>query len=492
MQVVYIWLAIALWVLFGTLTAVAARKGMGKGMSEYFIANRTVGGLVSALTYSATTYSAFMMVGLAGFTYKGGVGALGFELTYLAGLALVVFFGPRFWLAGKRYGYITPAELLGDRYQSSGVAFTYTALCLVFLIPYAAVQLMGIGYLVEVLSAGAIPFELGLAIATIIAIGWIWIAGMRSVAWTDALQALIMMVTAVAVVLFVVYRAFGGFGPLFGRLETEYPRWLTVPGPGFFNFKTYLGLTLPWFFFSISNPQVSQRLFIPKSMGALKRMCGGFLIFGLIYTLITVLWGFSARLLCPGLAIADKATPALLALPLVPTALALIVMVGIIAAATSTIDSIILSLSSMVARDVYKNVRPRASESGELWVGRAIIPIVAIVAFFFARARFGLISILSVASSAGLLMAVPTIIGAFWWKRGTALGAITSMVVGSVVTGSLYVLGYYPLGHWPAVWGGITCSVVFVAVSLLTKEPAEKASGFIGYLEETLPEKNAL
>jgi len=715
---VYTLLAVGIWVIVGTLIAIASRKGLGKGLSEYFIANRKIGGFVSALTYSATTYSAFMMIGLAGFTYKGGVGALGFELTYLAGLMLVIFFGPRFWLVGKKFGYVTPAELLGDRYQNKGVAFVAAVLCLIFLIPYSAVQLMGVAYLMEILSYGGIPFIVGLLLATIIAIVWAWIAGMRSVAWTDSLQALVMIITAITITFFVIYKGFGGFGNFFNKLELNYPQWLTLPGPGFFSFKVYLGLTLPWFFFSISNPQVSQRLFIPKSMGALKRMCGGFLIFGFVYTVITVLWGFSAKLLCPNLSIADKASPTLLSLSFIPTTLALIAMVAIMAAAISTIDSIMLSLSSMFAKDIYQNIRTKASEEKVLWMGVAylmeilsyggipfivglllatiiaivwawiagmrsvawtdslqalvmiitaititffviykgfggfgnffnklelnypqwltlpgpgffsfkvylgltlpwfffsisnpqvsqrlfipksmgalkrmcggflifgfvytvitvlwgfsakllcpnlsiadkasptllslsfipttlaliamvaimaaaistidsimlslssmfakdiyqnirtkaseekvlwmgkfIIPVIGIIAFLFARARFGLISTLSVASSTGLLMTVPTIIGAFFWKRGTSAGAIASMVVGAIITATLYITKCYPLGHWPGVWGGITSSVVFIGISLLTRPPRKKAEEFINYLDKTLLEKNAL
>ena len=67
-------------------------------MVSYFLGDRKLGGFVSALSYSATTYSAFMLVGLAGLTYKGGVGAFGFEIIYFMGVSLVAFFGPRFWL----------------------------------------------------------------------------------------------------------------------------------------------------------------------------------------------------------------------------------------------------------------------------------------------------------------------------------------------------------------------------------------------------------
>ena len=168
----YIYLAIGLYFILGTIVAIYARRGMGRGMADFFLANRAVNGFVAALTYSATTYSAFMLVGLAGLTYTGGVGAWGFELIYLSGLVLVAFFGPRFWLAGKKYNYITPAELLGDRYQSRAVQAIMAVTSIIFLIPYSAVQLIGIGTLMEGMSNGAIPFMNGLIIATVVAVAW--------------------------------------------------------------------------------------------------------------------------------------------------------------------------------------------------------------------------------------------------------------------------------------------------------------------------------
>jgi len=364
--------------------------------------------------------------------------------------------------------------------------------CLIFLIPYAAVQLMGVGYLLGGLSAGVIPFWVGLILATLLAIVWAWIAGLRSVAWTDSLQALIMLVTSVLVLLFVIYRYFGGFGGFFVKLEMNYPQWLTVPGPGLFKLKAYIGLTLPWFFFCISNPQVSQRLFIPKSMSAMRRMLGGFLIFGFIYTLVSVMWGFSTKVLSPGLARADLATPTLLSQPFIPAILALVVMVGILGAAISTIDSILLTLSSMFARDLYRGFRPRASEETELRLGKWVIPVISVVAMIFGYLRLGPIATLSVAASAGLLMTVPAIFGAFFWKRGTAAGAICSMIFGGVVTGFLQFSGIRPLGHWPAVWGGLVCLVAFIVISLVTRPPTEKAEEFLGYLKEGLKERNVL
>lgn len=491
----YAWLTIVIYIVAGILIAVLARKKLGVGMTEFFLANRQLGGFVSALTYAATTYSAFMMVGLAGLTYKLGVGALGFELTYLAGLVLVVFFGPRFWLVGRKYDYLTHAQLLADRYESRAVGIVAAILCLIFLIPYAAIQLMGIGYLLSVVSEGAISFMAAMIIATILAIVWSNIAGLRSVAWTDALQALIMIVTSIVTLTVVVQRGFGGFDHFFERMNRELPQLLA--GPGLFKFNVFLGLSLPWLFFSLSNPQVTQRLFVPKSVRAFKQMIGGFLVFGLIYTLVSVLWGFSAKLLIPDLKDADLATPSLLALPIVPKLLAVIVMVGILSAAISTIDSILLSLSALCTRDVLKiGFRATISDQTELRIGKAIIPILAAIFLVFAYWAAGksglafMIAPLSAAAAAGLLMAVPAIIGSFFWRRATANGALWSMIIGACLVFLLQATGWKPLGLWPGVWGFVVCVLLYLGISLVTTAPAQKAASFIGYLEETLPKHN--
>ncbi len=489
----WVWASIGAYIVLGLAIAMMARRQLGVGVSEFFLANRRVGGFVSALTYSATTYSAFMMIGLAGLTYFSGVGALGFELTYLCGMFMMVFFLPRFWLVGQKYGYISPGELLSDRYQSKAVGATATILSLIFLVPYAAVQLMGVGFLMNGISQGAIPVFGGIIIATLCAVAWSSIAGLRSVAWTDAFQALVMILVSAAV-LGVVVTVLGGFASFFGRLESEVPELLRVPTTtGAWNINMFIGLSLPWFFFLISNPQVSQRLFIPKSVAAMKRMVGGFFIFGFMYTLISVLWGFSARLLVPGLENPDLATPSLLALPIIPMALAIMVMIGITAAAITTIDSVLLTLSSMWARDIHKGlINPRLSEAGELRVGQWVIPIMATIAFVFAWWAAGkaglafMIAPLSAAASAGLLMVVPTIFGAFFWKRATAVGAIVSCIAGAIVVLLLQVTGWKPLGWWPGTWGIVICLPMFIIVSLLTKPPREKAEEFMGYLQRKL------
>lgn len=494
MNEIFVYITVGTYLLFGSIIAYMAREGIGQSIDDYFIGGRNIGGLVSALTYSATTYSAFMMVGLVGLAYQGGVGALGFELTYLMGLALTIFFGPRFWIAGKNNDYITPNELLGDRYESEHVAIVSGFIYLIFLIPYASAQIMGIGYVLNGITGGSLNYLTAIIIAALVAVLWAWMAGMKSVAWTDAVQSGIMLVSATLVLIFAVQRSFGGFGNFMTQIESNLSTALTVK-TGMFDFKTFLGLTIPWFFFSISNPQVSQRLFIPDSLNSLRKMIKGFLVFGFIYTLITVLWGFYARLKFPNLLNPDRATPQILSSGVVPNLLALIVMVGILAAAISTIDSIVLSLSSITSRDIVRNIAGKKeihlSPGLQLGIGKIIIPILTLIALAFASLQLNLISLLSVSASAGLLVTVPPIVGAFFWKKGTSEGSLAGMMFGALVTGYLYISGTNLLGFPPGVWSAVISTMVFVCVSLVTESPA-RADSFIDNLNEELDNYNII
>ncbi|MGO3057221.1 sodium:solute symporter family protein [Halomonas sp. AOP43-A1-21] len=483
-----IWGAIALYLLIAVGIAVLSRQGAANSMSGYFLGNRQMNGFVSALSYSATTYSAFMMVGLAGLTYAGGVGALGFEIIYFAGVSLVAVFGPRFWAVGKKFGFVTPSEMLGHRYNSKPVAMAVAIASCIFLIPYSAVQLAGVGYLLEGMTDGAITFTTGVVMATVIAVFFSYIAGIRSVMWTDSLQAL-MMIVASTLVAFLVIQGLGGFSGLFGTLEAEHPAALTVPGPGLFSLVTFLGLSIPWFFFSLSNPQVSQRLFMPASLPAMRQMLIGFLVFGFIYTLVSVLWGFSALAAFPDLARADLATPTLLASDFVPPVLGVIVMIGIMAAAVSTIDSIMLTLASMLSRDVFANAKPNVSEKRQLLMGKIVVPVIALLALGFAELQLDLIAVLSVAASSGLVAMVPAIIGAFYWKRGTAAGALASVLGTSVFVLVMYATGNSLLGLPAGIWGIVVATVLFVGVSLLTTPHTASAEAFLSAISEVLERK---
>ncbi|PYE80888.1 sodium:solute symporter family protein [Pseudoroseicyclus aestuarii] len=483
MPAFWIWIAVAGFALMGLGIALAAARGNTGTAADYYLAGRRIGGVVAGLSYAATTYSAFMLVVLTGLTYSGGIGALGFELVYFSGLTLLVVFGPRIWLVGRKWGFVTPAEMLGARYGSAWTARLTALVSLVFLMPYGTTQLAGVGLLISGVTGGEISLGLAIGIGAALAMLWTLVAGLRSVAWTDAVQACVMLVSGLLAIVFVT-RAIGGPGAFARELVAQRADWLAVPGPGLWSFGTFVALSLPWFFFPLSNPQVSQRLFVLRDIFALRRMILWVLGFGLIFTLVAVTWGFAALILTPELELAANATPALLASGAVPLPVALLLVVGILSAAISTLDSIALTLGSMVARDLAG--QREGQDARQLLLGRITVVLVILFAAFFALRQAQIVSQLAALSAAGLCVTVPAIVGAFFWWRGTAAGAIASLLGGAA------------LALWLALGQGVSVfdpalalsvlglsTVLFVIVSLVTR-PRREALDFEAHLRPDL------
>jgi solute:Na+ symporter, SSS family len=452
---VMLW-GIFVWFILGCIISFTAKKKTGSGIAEYFIANRTIGGFVAAMTYSATTYSAFMMVGLVGMTYSFGVSTMGFELSYLMGtILLLVLFAPYFWSVSRKYNCITPSELLAKAYQSPALGGIATLFSLLMLIPYMSVQFTGIGYLLETLTG--IPYSAGVFITLIIILVFTLWAGMRSVAWTDTLQSLIMLISSIFLLYYVMNHFFGGFGQFFLVIQREHSDLLSASK---MPYQRFIGLTIPWLFFALTNPQVAQRMFISRDKKSLKIMITGFAAFGLIYTLIVIHLGLAARHIFPDIANTDMITPMIL--EKIPVILALVVFLGIVAASVSTVNSIILTLSSMCTVDVYGRLF-KVTEEKRLLFGKIMVPVIAFSAFFFSLGRFGIIVELSVMSSAGLLALAPSFLGIFWEKRDR-IASVSSIIVGGLATIIMYFTGYFPFGIWPGVWCLIFSTTVFVVI----------------------------
>jgi SSS family solute:Na+ symporter len=433
-----IWGAIALFAILGAVLSWLATRENTATAADYFVGGRNIGGVIAGLSYAATTYSAFMLVVLTGLTYRGGVGALGFEL--------------------------------------------------VFLLPYCTTQMAGVGLLLSGVTGGEISLFQAVVTGAVLAVFWTLFAGLRSVAWTDAVQAVVMVVSGALAVGFAI-SAIGGVGLFMdATLETN-GAWLDVPGPGLWKFTTFAALALPWFFFAISNPQVSQRLFILRDFKSMRRMIMWVLGFGFVFTVIAVIWGFAALQLSPGLENTATATPALLTSGAIPTWVSLLLILGILAAAVSTLDSIALTMGSMVARDLL----PVASDKDarDIMIGRGVVILVIVFASYFALQSARTVDQLAALSAAGLLVTVPPIVGAFFWTRSTAMGALACMLVGAGT--AVYMSMFNGVSVFNPVLaltvGGVSIAL-FIVVSLLTK-PSAQALDFKAELAEELAKHGA-
>ena len=237
-----------------------------RDLAGYFVANRQVGPVVSFLTYSATLFSAFTLVGMPGFFYTHGIGSWAFIAFADAFMAvLIYFFGRKFWLLARRFNFVTPTELLRYRYDSTAVMVLGVLISTVFLLPYVATQIVGIGKIVESTTGGELSYFAVSLVFLLAVLFYTAFGGMRAVAWNDAFQGVLLFVMSFAIAIIFLYANWNGPQAMFAAVAQSKPALLSVPGPkGYFTYPVMISYFFLIISMPITQPQLTVRFFIPR------------------------------------------------------------------------------------------------------------------------------------------------------------------------------------------------------------------------------------
>ncbi|MGB9729482.1 MAG: sodium:solute symporter family protein [Thermoprotei archaeon] len=381
-------LVVFIMVMLG-LGEYARRKGALKSVEEFYLANRMLNTLQFLFTYFATTYSAFMFIGLVGYSYFYGVGSLGFELTYLMGTAAILsLLSVPIYRKAKKLNVITPTQLIYLENGSKLARYITSISYLVFLIPYMSVQVIGPAVILSILG---IPREISILTTILTVFVYVYFGGMRGVVYTDIAQGAYFLLVSLMFV-----------ASVFQGLFSTPLQLHTIPGGlSFWTFERFLSLTIPWIFFALTNPQVLQRIYVTSSEKNLTKGTVLFLIAGFTLTIVMVLTGLGgAGLFKLQTKDPNMVTPMIMSS--LPISFQLAIALAVWAAALSTFDSILLTLASIIDIDLIG----KGSVKLGRWAVLGIIVIVGIFSFYTAAP----VVILAVASSAALLYLAPILI----------------------------------------------------------------------------------
>lgn len=455
-------------------------RGTRFTLADYF----TAGGAIKAIfifgASLATAYSAFTFLGGPGYLYTKGIGGA----IILSGIApvtlpLMVLIGRRVWLLARRYNYVTPADLLADRYPSRITRALAAIIVIIFPVFYISVQFIGVGYIMSILTNNLITYEMAVAITGILLGVYIALGGMRGVVWQDTLMA-ILLATGMAVV-----AAYGliTVGPnLISKVYEANPDLFKIGNPvSVWTITIGSGLSLAvW-------PQLWIKFYASRNTKGiwgvgLGEQVGEVFILGLLAILIAL----AGIVVFPGLSRAEADTITLKFALMLPVIAPFIGIAGI-SAALSTADSILLSTAGAFTRDIYqKLINPRVSERKATWVGRALAFVVAIFAMIIALSRpGGLVDIVLTLSWPGILILLTPLLGALFWRRATTPGAIASMVLGLIAVVLTTYVWPDPFDVYTGLWGFGAAVVGLVVGSYLSKPPAkEVVSKFHDFLDQ--------
>lgn len=449
-----------------------------KTVEDYFAADRKLGTFVTLFTYFATLCSAFTFLGCAGWGYSKGLAWYG-PIGVATALISINFYilGYRIWLLGKRFGYVSPPELIRDRFGKE-LQIIYALVMITFVLPYLAVQAMGAGYALEELSGGAVPYVFGAAIITIFMM-FLVLGGMRSIAWTDTVMG-VMMLGCLATAFVLVVMKGGGLSNIVAKIASESPAHLSRPGVGgFFTPGIWFGFMLLWVLADPLMPHLWMRMYVPKNVNVIKRMMVFFPLICLVVFFFPTWIGAMGYTMIPGLegANVDRILP-LLMVKFAPYWLMAIILAGSLAALISTADSQILALGSIFTRDIYASfINKKATTEKQVKMGRIFIIILCLFGFLIALRPVSTLVAITTAAFTGIGVLYPTTIAALYWKRATKWGAISSVIAGETVAVLLIykiLPGWLLIGSLPILPSLVIATLTLVVVSYLTTPPSPK------------------
>ncbi|WP_152656067.1 sodium/pantothenate symporter [Oceanobacillus sp. CFH 90083] len=439
-------------------------------LQEYFLGGRSLGGFILAMTLVTTYGSASSFLSGPGTAYNEGLGWVLLSMTQLAtGYFVLMVLGKRFAIVTRKYKAVTIVDFLKERYQSKWVVILSAASILIFLFSAMSAQWIGGARLIQSLTG--ISYFTALCIFSLAVLVYVVVGGFRAVAITDGIQGIIMFMGTL-ILLVAVISAGGGVSQIMNDLAAENPNLITPFGadggltPAYVSsFWVLVGVGV------VALPQIAVRAMSYKNAKALHR---GIIISTFVVGFIMLnmhLIGVFGRTILPGIEIGDTVMPEL-AQAVLPGWAAGIVLAAPMAAIMTTVNSLLLMVSSAIVKDVYLNyVRPDASDKIIRMWSMGATALIGIVVVVMSLQPPDLIIWLNLFSMGGLEAAFiwPIILG-LYWKRGTRYGAIASMLTG-VISYIIFETFYpQPFGMHSVVTSMLLALVAYVSGSLLSKK----------------------
>ena len=453
----------------------AGRKTNSLG--DFFVLSGKAGVVVSGIAYFSTQFSMGTFLGTPGTIY--GVGYAGMAISVPGAVFCMILpallIGRKLITLGHKYGFLTMADYLTDRYDSKVMSGVLGIMMLFFLIPMMGAQIIGAGVIVHVFTG--LPEWVGVVGMGIIVILYCMTGGMQGAMMTDVIQGSLMIATAI--VTFVVSIVMGGgFSNINQTLHSMNEAYLTFPGAnGYMPWTYYVSNIVLWSFFTMGQPHLFTKFFAMKDH---KTMFKAILLgtAGMFFSATLIEWaGVNGIATTQNIEKADQIVPMILQRGLNPF-LASIFIAGIVAAGMSTIDGILVTTTGAVTRDIYqKLVNKNATDESVMKLSKVITVIIGILVICFGVFQPGSIFEINLFAFSGMAIFVVPILFGIYWKKATAKGAIAAVVTG-VISLLLFTLNpsvkALALGFHALFPTTIISAIVMVIVSKFTKAPSQE------------------
>lgn len=453
-------------------------------LSDYILGGRRLGSFVTALSAGASDMSGWLLMGLPGAIYAGGL----IEGWLAIGLTLGAYLNWKL-VAGRLRSHteycgdaLTLPEYFHNRFNDKTriIKILSAVIFLLFFAVYCASGVVAGARVFENLFG--VPYELAIWYGAVATILYTFIGGFLAVSWTDTIQASLMLFALILTPVFVVLNV-GGFEAMQNAIN-QAEILANKNYNDIFSGTTLLGVLslLAWGLGYFGQPHIVVRFMAAESVKSLekaRRISMTWMVICLVGAIGIGYFGMAYFFTYPEYAAVVNSNNEQIFIELAKLLfnpwIAGILLSAILAAVMSTLSAQLLICSSSITEDLYKGIlRPKASDKELVWLSRMMVLAVAALAIYIAQDPnsqvFGLVK----DAWAGFGSAFgPVVLLSLFWKRMNVFGAIAGMLVGALVvyfwkdlTFALSLPEMYSM-----IPGFISAVAAVVLISLITPAP---------------------
>jgi SSS family solute:Na+ symporter len=412
-------------------------------MRDHFIGGQGVGFFVLLLTLFATQYSGNTILGFSGKAYRIGFAWLTCVHFMTAIVVTYLLFAPKLFKLAKKHAFITPTDYLQHRFNHRGLNLLATLIMVASLSNFFLAQLTAMGRAVEGLTTlpPETAFLWGVVVLAGIMLVYETMGGFRAVAWTDVIQGGVLAL-GFAVLLVLIFKEYGSMEETTRKLLATAPakrccRRRPLELKNWISYIFLLGVGAALY------PQAIQRIYAAKSSTALRKSLAVMAFMPLGTALIAVLVGVTAAAHLAG-ELKGADSDAVLGVMLrhiqeqsvFGHAVVVLIFAAVLGAIMSTADSALLSISSMVTKDLYAGfIRPNAGQESLTRLGKRIstlfmISLAALAVWLNnSGTKLTLVELLEMKFDM-LLQLAPAFMIAIHWKGMRAGPVFAGMLIG--------------------------------------------------------------
>lgn len=413
-------------------------------LKGYFLAGKKLPYWVVAFSTNATGESGWLLLGLTGMGYAVGAQAYWVVVGEVIGIALAwTLISRKLKKLSDETDAITLPDVLAARFSDHrhilrgiSVLIILTMVCAYVTAQMAASGKALVGFV-------DMDYTTAVVVGGVVIIAYTIVGGYKAVSYTDVVQGVLMLAGLIVVPLVAVDAA-GGWGAVVSNLAAQDAALLSMTGvvdtglAGWILLFSFLAIGLPF----IGVPQLMTRFMAAKDEGELRKARVMSVSIILIFDIGAVTAGMAGRALFPDLPDAETIFPHL-ARELFPPLITGVLMVVVLSAIMSTVDSLLLLASSAVVRDTMDKIFNSAKSDRSLAaIGKIVTVIIGVlgIAFAIGEVKFLFWFILFAWSGLGAAFG-PVIICMFYYKKTTLQGAIAGMLFGFGTT-IIWILKY--------------------------------------------------